>query len=147
MSIDQATFNKLRILHFENYAWVDATILSPSTPPPDFNTRTIYARVSSLSPFAVVQQLAPTAALVSVGGRVTTSKGRGIGKVYVTMIDPEGNSRTALTSTFGYYRFTDVPVGETYVLSVASKRYSFNPSTQIRSIDEEIRDINFVADN
>jgi uncharacterized delta-60 repeat protein len=52
---DPAVFNTLRILHSEDGVLVDRTILSPDSPAPDFATRTIYARVNSLSPFIVVK--------------------------------------------------------------------------------------------
>lgn len=48
-------FNNLRVLHSENGVLVDRTILSPDSPAPDFNTRTIYARVDSLSPFVIAR--------------------------------------------------------------------------------------------
>jgi len=55
---DQATFDSLRILHGEAGVLVDRTILPPDSPAPDFNTRTICARVDSLSPF-VIAKLTP----------------------------------------------------------------------------------------
>jgi hypothetical protein len=56
---DAATFARARVLHYENAAWSDRTILSPNTPAPNFGLRTICARVSSFSPFAVVLLDAP----------------------------------------------------------------------------------------
>ena len=50
---DPALFGALRILHGENGSLIDRTILAPDSPAPDFATRTICARVSSLSPFVV----------------------------------------------------------------------------------------------
>ena len=52
---DQATFDSLRILHGEAGMLVDRTILPPDTPAPDFTTRMICARVSSLSPFVIAK--------------------------------------------------------------------------------------------
>ena len=52
---DQAEFTRLRILHLENGAWVDRTVLAPGQPAPDFNARTLTARVSSLSPFVIAR--------------------------------------------------------------------------------------------
>lgn len=92
------------------------------------------------------QQFAPTAAEVAISGRATTADGRGIRNVRVTMTRTDGESRTTMTGTFGYFRFTDVPVGETFVFSVAAKRYTFSQSSQIRWIVEETDDINFTAD-
>ncbi|MEP6955979.1 MAG: choice-of-anchor Q domain-containing protein, partial [Chthoniobacterales bacterium] len=52
-TVSQAQFKRLRILHGEGGALVDRTVLAPKTPAPNFATRTIYARVDSLSPFVL----------------------------------------------------------------------------------------------
>jgi hypothetical protein len=95
--------------------------------------------------FAIQVQAGPTAASVTVGGRVITSRGRGIRNVVVTMTDLNGNTRTATSSSSGYYRFTDVPAGETYIFTARGKRFSFRQNSQVHSIVEDIDDINFVA--
>ena len=64
---------------------------------------------------------------VSVGGRILTSDGQPVSKAIVTMTDTQGATRTALSSPFGYYEFKNVPVGETYTISVFSKRFTFTP--------------------
>jgi len=53
----------------------------------------------------------PTAATVTVTGRVITAQGRGIRNVVVTITDSSGNTRRATTTTFGYYRFDNVAAG------------------------------------
>ena len=88
---------------------------------------------------------APTAAMVSVGGRVTTADGYGIKGVTVSMIGGNGGVRTTVSDSFGSYSFTDVPVGETFAFAVSAKRYSFGQSTQVRTIYDETGDIDFVA--
>ena len=92
-------------------------------------------------------QTAPVAASVSVSGRITNAKGRGIFNVRVTTIDSSGETRTVLSNPFGYYGFTDIPVGRTYIFNVTHKRYIFNQSAQVQTISEEIDNLNFVADN
>src|SRR5262245_13938422 len=47
--------------------------------------------------------LAPTAAPVTISGRVVNRYGRGISGVILSLTDAEGNSRRAITSAFGYY--------------------------------------------
>ena len=91
--------------------------------------------------------LAPSAASVSVGGRVTDSVGRAIGGVTVTLTDRDGESRIARTNPFGYYTFTEVLAGETYVFTLSAKRYRFSQSPIIRTIGDEATDVDFVADN
>jgi len=88
---------------------------------------------------------APTAATVTVGGRVMTASGRGIRNVVVTMTDSSGNVRTATSTSFGYYRFSDVAAGETYIFTAQGKRFTFKKDSRVRSIVEDTDDINFVA--
>ena len=137
-------FATLRILHNEGGTLVDRTILPPDSPAPDFATKTICARVNSLSPFVVAQHLAPTAASVSVGGRVSEAKGNPISRAWVSITNTNGETHSAMTNSFGYYRFNEVPVGQTYVISVRHKIYQFN--SQVLTIFEEIRDADFTAE-
>lgn len=90
--------------------------------------------------------LAPTAARVSVGGRVLTANGAGIRNARVTMTNQNGQTRIASTGSFGYFRFEEVPVGETYILTVHTKRFTFGNATQILFVTEEISDMIFMAD-
>jgi hypothetical protein len=87
----------------------------------------------------------PTAARVSVSGRVMTPEGKGLRNAFVTLTDQTGATRTVLTSTFGYYRFTEVPAGETFVIAVNSKRYTFTPL--VISVMEELTDLNLFVEN
>lgn len=95
--------------------------------------------------FWTAQPLAPTAASVSVVGRILTANGLGIRNVRVTLTAPSGEIRTVLSSSFGYFRFDDVAAGETYIFSVFAKRYTFKEQTQVRSITEDISDLFFIA--
>ena len=139
-----ATFNALRILHYVSGTPTDATILSPDTPAPNFATKTICARVNSLSPFVVAQNLGPLAANVSIGGRVSTSDGRGISKARVSITNSNGETRNAITNSFGYYSFDEIAVGETYVISVSHKRYQF--TSQVITVSEDIQNADFTAE-
>ncbi len=69
--------------------------------------------------------LAPTAAGVTVSGRVLTSSGQGLRNAVVTISDQAGHTQSAITSAFGYYSFTDMEVGQSYTVSVSSKRFTF----------------------
>jgi hypothetical protein len=93
-----------------------------------------------------LQILAPTAANHSIGGRVSTADGRGIGNARVILTDSNGAVRTVSTSAFGYYRFDDLPTGETYVLQVASKRFTFRNPSRIVTLTEDLTDADFVAE-
>jgi len=106
------------------------------------NTVTAY-NVSSFSDWGVSSQpLAPTAASVSIEGRVIDGA-FGIRNAVVTLTDQTGNTRTARTNAFGYYRFDDIESGQTVILSVASKQYSF--ATQVISVTDNIAEADFVA--
>jgi len=90
---------------------------------------------------------APTAATVSVGGRVMTSDGRGIMNVRLSLTDSNGQVRTTTTTAFGYYRFEDVQAGETYILSATGKHYTFSQSVQVLNVNEETNEVNFTANS
>ena len=92
-------------------------------------------------------QLAPTAATVSVGGRVMTASGRGIRNVVIRLTDSEGNLRTAISTSFGYYRFNDVEAGATYILTASGKRFTFSQPSQVLNINDETDAVNFIADS
>ena len=87
--------------------------------------------------------LAPTAASVSVAGRVKTPNGRGLTNAFVTLTDSNGGTHTARTTAFGYFRFGDVASGETYVIQVSSKLYRFTP--QVLSVNQDIADLDLTT--
>jgi hypothetical protein len=87
-------------------------------------------------------QQAPTAASVTISGRVVSSN-RGIAKALIYLTNQTGETRTALTNSFGYYRFEDVRAGDTYTVNVLSKRYQFSP--QIVSVNGEMSAVDFIA--
>ena len=86
---------------------------------------------------------APSAANVSISGKVLTANGASLTNAMVILTDQDGNSRTTKTSAFGYFRFDEVEAGQIYIISVNSKRYQFTP--QIISVNEEITELNLTA--
>ncbi len=91
------------------------------------------------------QNLIPTAASVSVSGRVATFEGRGIANARLTLLSPDGTIRAANSNLFGYYRFDNVEVGQTYILEVNSKHFSFAEPVRVFNLVDELTDMNFVA--
>lgn len=92
-----------------------------------------------------LEVLPPTVSSVSLSGRVTTADGSGIVKARVTIAG--GNlpqSMEVITGPFGYYRFEGLLVGQTYVVSVASKRFIFK--ARVINLDDELTDVDFVAE-
>ena len=102
---------------------------------------------SHQSGFWVNELYVPTAAAVLLGGKVKTANGRGIRNAVITLTAQNGSTRTVLTSTFGIFRFTDVEVGQTYVLTIFSKRFAFANPSQTISLTEDLTDIEFISQN
>ena len=81
---------------------------------------------------------------VTVGGRVLRSNGRGISGARVTLTEPGGTIRYAVTNPFGHYRFNDLTPGTTYTVTATSKSYQFT-SPQIVTADQNRSDLDFTA--
>ncbi|HRI03767.1 MAG TPA: DUF2012 domain-containing protein [Pyrinomonadaceae bacterium] len=86
---------------------------------------------------------AVTASGVAVGGRVLTPEGRGVRGANVTITDDKGVSRTVSTGVNGTFRFEDVEPGQTYLVNVRSRRFTFSP--QSVQVNDNIADLQFVA--
>lgn len=95
--------------------------------------------------FWTAQPLVVTAASVSLGGRVTTADGRGIRNVLITLTETDGTIRTVSTATFGYYRFDEVSAGQTVILTLRAKRFTFVEPTLVLSVTQDVTDLNFTA--
>lgn len=93
--------------------------------------------------FCFQTNTAPTAAEVTVAGRVTNGI-RGIANARVYLTDHNGATRTAITNSLGYYQFTSVIVGRSYVMNILSKRYTFAPKAF--TLNEEVDQLNFAAE-
>jgi hypothetical protein len=89
---------------------------------------------------------APTAANVSVSGKVVTANGRGISRASVTLTNgATGEVRSVYTNSFGYYDFSEVPSGAIYVVTVSSRKYSFENPSQVVSVSDSVAELNFTA--
>ncbi|MBV9216991.1 MAG: carboxypeptidase regulatory-like domain-containing protein [Acidobacteria bacterium] len=88
--------------------------------------------------------LTPTATGVTISGRVLTPSGQGLRNAVVSLTGPGGVTRQVRTGSLGYYEFTDVTVGASYVLSVSSNRYTFTP--KFITVNDEIAGLNLTAD-
>ncbi len=90
--------------------------------------------------------LPPTAANVSVGGRIQTSDDRGIRNVIVGLTLADGNYRWTRTGAFGYYNFEGITAGQTVTVSVSSKRFTFNPQEKVLQLEDSVADFDFTAE-
>ena len=91
----------------------------------------------------VVSSLTPTSAPIDVVGRVLTPEGRPIKGAVVSAYDAMGDQRSAVSNSFGYFRLADLTAGETYVFSVQSKKYKFDPI--LLSPSENLSSMDFVS--
>ena len=64
---------------------------------------------------------------VQVSGRVVTSDGRGLRNATVSITNSQGVVRTATTSSFGLFSFSDISIGETYTVRIVSRLYRYTP--------------------
>jgi len=90
-----------------------------------------------------VQLLAPTAANVTVGGRVIKPNGAGIGSALVRITDSSGITRSVRTNNLGNFRFQEISAGGTYIISISAKGYEFTP--QILQISNDVADLVFAS--
>ncbi len=103
------------------------------------------------APFAVTSgfwnfTLAPSAATASISGRILATDGYGIRNVIISLTNASGGEvRLVRSSSFGYYKFEEVTVGESYILTVRSKRFVFEPDTRIITLLDELTDADFTA--
>ncbi len=85
-----------------------------------------------------------TSAAVSLGGRITSADGRAIVGARVRLINSDGNEQAVLTNPFGYFRFSDIPSGATYIIQPTHKRYSFTPQAVLAL--ETVDDLFFISE-
>ncbi len=66
------------------------------------------------------------------------------------MIVVTGNSlphpKTVKTSSLGYYRIDGLQAGETYVVTINSKRYTLSVPSRVISLNDSVGDIDFAAE-
>lgn len=86
----------------------------------------------------------PTSAGAGVGGKLLTALGNPVSSTRVKITDTNGESRTTLSTSLGYYRFYDVQVGQTYIITVDSKRYTFTPTAV--TVGQDLTNVDLIAD-
>ncbi|MGQ0542166.1 MAG: choice-of-anchor Q domain-containing protein, partial [Blastocatellia bacterium] len=65
----------------------------------------------------------------AVLGRIEGPGGRAVSRAVITLRFPNGETRSAITNPFGYYRFAPVPADAEYSVEVSDKRLTFKPQT------------------
>jgi subtilisin-like proprotein convertase family protein len=87
---------------------------------------------------------APTAAGVTVSGRVLGSGGRGLVNAIVRLTDAHGVTRSVTTEVGGTYVFADVEAGQTYTMQVSSRLYQFTP--RVVQVVDSLSDLDFTPE-
>lgn len=93
------------------------------------------------------ERLGPLAAGALISGRVAAADGRGIRNAVITVSG--GNLSQPIyvrTGTFGYYTIEGLAVGETYILTVNSKRFTFTVPSRVITLNENVSDADFIAE-
>jgi hypothetical protein len=98
--------------------------------------------VSQFSDWAI-GSLAPSAANVSVSGRVTDAFGRSVSGALVRFTGFDGSVRVAVTNTMGYYRIDGLLAGSSYAAMVETRRYSFD--ARVVSLQDDLTALDFRA--
>lgn len=86
--------------------------------------------------------LVPTAAHVTVGGRVLASDGRAVGRAIVIFAAADGTSRTSISNYFGYYQIDGLNAGEAYLVTVSARRLQFTP--RVVMVTDNLADLDLV---
>lgn len=126
---------------------VDGTIGQPIAGTVSTGTSAANNQYSLRGGFWAFQSLAPTAAQVSLSGRVRNSKGAGIiRRVRVRLIDTfTGTERTVQTNPFGYYQFEELEVGHFYIIRAESNNFAFTPDSYAFSLLEDRENVDFTG--
>ena len=87
--------------------------------------------------------LAPTAAGVSLSGRIVGPGGAGVTNARIFLQTQEGEMLAALSASFGYFLFENVMVGQTVFVTVEHKQFNFEPRTVL--VLDNVTDLDFVG--
>ena len=96
---------------------------------------------SVTSGFWTFTPLAPTAAQAVISGRVTSLDGNGINNAVLFLQTALGEIYVARSSSFGYYMFEGIEIGQTVFITVEHKQFAFEPRTVI--VVDSVSDLDF----
>lgn len=144
--------NTITVTEGATSGWTLANVNCVESGIQDSTKNTIGPASIIVQPYEVVvctfqnTQLVPSAAPVSINGRVSTSEGNGIRGAVITVTNVgTGETRIAITGAFGYYALEDLEAGSSYVVSIGSKRYNFPMSSVVMTLDDNVSGLDFVA--
>ncbi len=90
-----------------------------------------------------VKAVPTTSASGEIRGRVFGNDGRSVARAVVSITGSDGEVFTARTNPFGYFRFSEIQFGASYVVQVNSKQFVFAP--QIITFNDDISELIFTA--
>ena len=90
------------------------------------------------------QATTPIVNNVSISGRVTFGN-RFAPRAVVSLTDAFGSVKNALANPFGYYKFENIPAGQTVTVRVTSKGATFAP--QVIDLTGDVGDLNSTAES
>ncbi len=90
--------------------------------------------------------LAPTAAGITLSGKVVTSRGFGIRDVVVVLWGSGlASTKKVRTNKLGNFRFDELPAGDFYMLTVEHRRIGFQQNSVAITANESLSDLLFTA--
>lgn len=116
-----------------------ATVNLPTLPAGQFNVA-----YNNAAGTVTLTAVIPSAAGVSISGRVMAPNSGAISRARVTVTDLSGQSRTVTTNTFGYYTIDGLSAGQTYTITVGAKSYNFAP--RVVDVSDNVTDLDFIAE-
>lgn len=94
-----------------------------------------------------IENLSPSSPVANVGGRVTRAKGIGIAHVLVTISNAGiGLSRRTFTGPHGEYEFSDIPIGQNYVVTVDHAHFTFGAPSVLVFTSQDRTGVDFVSE-
>jgi len=119
------------------------------TPPPGVTSAWSYV-VCNYSPPGNIVGLRPytsvLAAEVSLSGRVASTEGRGITNTVVTLPGRDNKPHTFITGRSGEFHFDSLASGETYVVTVQARRFTFDPSSRVYTLNDNVSNADFTGE-
>lgn len=93
-----------------------------------------------------IESSAPTAAGAAISGRVATPEGYGLSKVTVKLLGGNlSETVVAVTDPQGFYRFENIASGQTYVLTVSSRRFRFPDPVRVINLSDDLAELDFIS--
>lgn len=87
-----------------------------------------------------------TAAGAAISGRIINSSGRGLKDItIIATAFSNGESFHAAPDSYGKFRFSGLPVGDSYLVRVKSRYFKFEPDSQVVTLNSDFTDLEFVT--